>query len=99
MALKVERKGDVLKLQFDSSLNVQNISAVYDELADVNFDKANLEIYFSEENIPDLSFLQLIVSLQKEILSSEQKIKLFGPLDDMHKTIILGLLKNIEFGK
>lgn len=99
MNIIINRTKEVMTMEFNIPLNVQHISTVYKEMEKLKYDRNIIEFCFADDNVPDLSFIQLLIALKKEKLTLEQKIRLIGALDEAQKKLILALLKDLEFGK
>lgn len=99
MKLNVSRTKGVMRLSLDVPPNVQHITDIYEQMRRLEYNREVIEIAYPEADQPDLSFVQLLYALKKELFSDNQKIRLIGALDELQKSLILGLLNNLEFRK
>lgn len=91
-----KRTKNDLTITINQQTTVQYVNNLFTKLKKIKYDRDNIIFILSEDNEPDLTFIQILVSLKRSKLSEKQKITLKAPLDAVKKNVILDSINEIE---
>jgi len=79
---EINQTANQLTIVFEGNLDLKNINNIKDELISVYSSNNNLLLKITNVQTIDLSFIQLLISLKKELLTSKKECSIELNLND-----------------
>jgi hypothetical protein len=91
-----KRTKNDLTITINQQTSVQYVNELFAKLKKIKYDRDHIIFILGDDNEPDLTFIQILVSLKRSKLSENQKITLKAPLEAVKKYVILDSINEIE---